>query len=111
MSNEILFKLKMGLEPLMDKANEVKLSLDAQAEALLQTMADDDNALAEGDNFEQFTAHDKAVTTVSASLQAARERLVEAVAHITEARTTYARYVHNVMQKQAQGAKDTNDEN
>ena len=77
---------------------QTKSSLRLRQLAIGEELAKDDNALAEGENFEQFQAHDTAAANVAASFQAAYERLVEANAHLQDAVASYKQYLAKVQE-------------
>lgn len=77
---------------------QTKSSLRLRQLAISEELAKDDNALAEGENFEQFQAHDEAAANVAAAFRAAYERMVEADAHLQDAVASYKQYLAKVQE-------------
>lgn len=99
MSDTTYEMLQVARDTLCAQVEQTKLALRSSQSIIGQAMAIDDNALAEGDNFEHFEAHDEAAGHVAASFQVAYERLVEAGAHLQDAVASYKQYLAKVQEK------------
>lgn len=90
--------LCIARDTLCGQIEQTKLALRTSQRIIGEALAIDDNQLAEGDSFEKFQAHDEVAGHVSASFQAAYERLVEAGAHIQDSVVSYKQYLAKVQE-------------